>query len=95
MIKLYYHPSPNPAKVALFLEEAGLPYEMVPVDTRKGEQFKPRIPRDQPQRQDPGADRWRRHGLRQQRDPALPRREDRPVPAARTRRRRAARCCPG
>ncbi|MBC7942352.1 MAG: glutathione S-transferase N-terminal domain-containing protein, partial [Chitinophagaceae bacterium] len=38
MIKLYYHPSPNPAKVALFLEEAGLPYEMVPVDTRKGEQ---------------------------------------------------------
>jgi GST-like protein len=38
MIKLYYHPSPNPAKVALYLEEAGLPYEMVPVDTRKGEQ---------------------------------------------------------
>ena len=28
MIKLYYHPSPNPAKVALFLEEAGLPYEV-------------------------------------------------------------------
>lgn len=41
MIKLYYHPSPNPAKVALFLEEAGLPYEVVPVDTRKGEQFDP------------------------------------------------------
>jgi len=41
MIKLYYHPSPNPAKVALFLEEAGLPYELMPVDTRKGEQFKP------------------------------------------------------
>ena len=41
MIKLYYHPSPNPAKVALFLEEAGLPYEMVPVDTRKSDQFKP------------------------------------------------------
>jgi len=38
MIKLYYHPSPNPAKVALFLEEAGMPYEIVPVDTRKGEQ---------------------------------------------------------
>ena len=38
MIKFYYHPSPNPAKVALFLEEAGLPYELVPVDTRKGEQ---------------------------------------------------------
>jgi len=41
MIKLYYHPSPNPAKVALFLEEAGLPYEMVPVDTRKGDQHAP------------------------------------------------------
>jgi GST-like protein len=41
MLKFYYHPSPNPAKVALFLEESGLPYELVPVDTRKGEQFKP------------------------------------------------------
>lgn len=41
MIKLYYHPSPNPAKVALFLEEAGMPYEMVPVDTRKGDQHAP------------------------------------------------------
>ena len=39
MIKFYYHPSPNPAKVALLLEETGLPYEVVPVDTRKGEQF--------------------------------------------------------
>ena len=38
MIKFYYHPSPNPAKVALFLEEAELPYELMPVDTRKGEQ---------------------------------------------------------
>ena len=41
MIKFYYHPSPNPAKVALFLEEAGLEYEVVPVDTRKGEQHSP------------------------------------------------------
>jgi GST-like protein len=41
MIKLYYHPSPNPAKVALFLEEAGLEYELAPVDTRKGEQDSP------------------------------------------------------
>lgn len=38
MIKFYYYPSPNPAKVALFLEESGLAYELVPVDTRKGEQ---------------------------------------------------------
>lgn len=41
MIKFHYHPSPNPAKVALFLEEIGLPYELVPVDTRKGEQHEP------------------------------------------------------
>jgi GSH-dependent disulfide-bond oxidoreductase len=41
MIQLYYHPSPNPLKIALFLEEAGLPYELVPIDTRKGEQHSP------------------------------------------------------
>jgi GST-like protein len=41
MIKFYYHPSPNPAKVALFLEESGLEYELAPVDTRKGEQHSP------------------------------------------------------
>lgn len=41
MIRLYFHPTPNPAKVALFLEEAGLPYEIVPVDTSKGEQPHP------------------------------------------------------
>ena len=41
MIRFYFHPTPNPAKVALFLEEAGLPYEMVPVDTSKGEQHLP------------------------------------------------------
>ena len=41
MIKFYYNLAPNPTKVALFLEEAGLPYELVPVDTRKGEQHTP------------------------------------------------------
>jgi GSH-dependent disulfide-bond oxidoreductase len=41
MLKLFYHPSPNPLKVALYLEESGLPYELVPVDTRKGEQHAP------------------------------------------------------
>jgi GSH-dependent disulfide-bond oxidoreductase len=38
MIRFYFHPAPNPAKVALFLEESGLPYELIPVETRKGEQ---------------------------------------------------------
>ena len=41
MIKLYFHPSPNPFKIALYLEETNLPYELVPVDTRKGEQHSP------------------------------------------------------
>lgn len=41
MIRFYFHPTPNPMKVALMLEETGLPYEVVPVDTRKGEQHAP------------------------------------------------------
>jgi GST-like protein len=41
MIRFYFHPTPNPAKVALLLEETGLPYEIIPVDTRKGEQHLP------------------------------------------------------
>ena len=39
MLKFYYNAAPNPMKVALLLEELGQPYEAVPVDTRKGEQF--------------------------------------------------------
>jgi GSH-dependent disulfide-bond oxidoreductase len=38
-IKLYYWPTPNGKKVAIFLEEAGLPYNLVPVDITAGEQF--------------------------------------------------------
>ena len=38
MITFYFHPTPNPMKVALFLKEAGLEYDIVPVDTMKGEQ---------------------------------------------------------
>ena len=41
MIKFYYAAAPNPAKVALFLEEAGLEYEFCPIDTRKGDQHQP------------------------------------------------------
>ncbi len=41
MLKFFYSLAPNPMKVALFLEEAGLDYEAIPVDTRKGDQFKP------------------------------------------------------
>lgn len=41
MIRFYFHPTPNPAKVALFLEESGLPFETIPIDTSKGEQHSP------------------------------------------------------
>jgi GST-like protein len=41
MLKFYFNGAPNPTKVALFLEEAGLPYEPIPIDLRKGEQFAP------------------------------------------------------
>ncbi|MGF1502413.1 MAG: glutathione S-transferase family protein [Paracoccaceae bacterium] len=38
MIRFHYHHTPNPMKVALFLEEAALPYEVVALDTFKGDQ---------------------------------------------------------
>ena len=41
MLKFYLSGAPNPTKVALFLEEAGLPYEPIQVDTRKGDQHTP------------------------------------------------------
>lgn len=41
MLKFFYHPTPNPMKVALFLAETGMPFELVPVDTAKGEQHTP------------------------------------------------------
>ena len=41
MIKFYFHDTPNPRKIALFLEESGLAYEVIPVDLLKGEQHNP------------------------------------------------------
>jgi GST-like protein len=41
MIKFYFNLAPNPMKVALLLEELETPYEPIPVDTRRGEQFAP------------------------------------------------------
>ncbi|MFN3591589.1 MAG: glutathione binding-like protein [Thermaurantiacus sp.] len=38
---LHYWPTPNGHKVTLFLEEAGLAYDLVPVNIRKGDQFAP------------------------------------------------------
>ena len=41
MIDLYYWTTPNGHKITLFLEEAGLPYEIHPVNLSRGDQFKP------------------------------------------------------
>ena len=41
MIDLHYWPTPNGHKVTLFLEEAGLPYRLLPVDIGNGAQFRP------------------------------------------------------
>ncbi|KTC21298.1 glutathione S-transferase [Pseudomonas marginalis ICMP 9505] len=41
MIDLYYWTTPNGHKVSLFLEEAGLPYTVHPVNIGQGDQFKP------------------------------------------------------
>lgn len=41
MLKFYYNGAPNPLKVALFFEEAGLDYDPIPIDTRRGDQHSP------------------------------------------------------
>lgn len=41
MIDLYYWTTPNGHKITLFLEEASLPYRIVPINISKGEQFAP------------------------------------------------------
>ncbi len=40
-IDLYFWPTPNGQKITVFMEEAGLPYRIVPVNIGKGDQFKP------------------------------------------------------
>ena len=48
MIRYYYHPTPSPLKILLFLEEKGLPYQVVPVDMSKGEQHSPEFRKMRP-----------------------------------------------
>jgi GSH-dependent disulfide-bond oxidoreductase len=40
MIELYYWTTPNGHKVTMFLEEAGVPYRVIPVNISAGDQFK-------------------------------------------------------
>jgi glutathione S-transferase len=41
MIDLHYAPTPNGWKISIMLEELGLPYTVIPVNIRAGDQFKP------------------------------------------------------
>ncbi len=43
MIDLYYWPTPNGHKITMFLEEAGLPYRIHPVNISAGDQYKPKF----------------------------------------------------
>ena len=40
MIDLYYAPTPNGWKISIMLEECNLPYNVIPVNLGKGDQFK-------------------------------------------------------
>ena len=41
VIDLYYWPTPNGKKVSIFLEETGTPYNLIPVNLSRGDQFTP------------------------------------------------------
>lgn len=41
MLDLHYWTTPNGHKITIFLEEAGTPYKIVPVNIGRGEQFEP------------------------------------------------------
>jgi GSH-dependent disulfide-bond oxidoreductase len=41
MLELYYWPTPNGHKITIFLEEAGLDYQIFPINIGAGDQFKP------------------------------------------------------
>lgn len=41
MIDLYYAPTPNGWKISIMLEECRIPYNVIPINLGKGDQFKP------------------------------------------------------
>ena len=48
MIELYYWTTPNGHKITIFLEEANVPYRILPINISKGEQFEPEFLRIAP-----------------------------------------------
>src|SRR4030088_1598162 len=87
MIDLYYWTTPNGHKITLFLEEAGFPYTIRPVNLIRGDQFKPEILAISPNNRipaivdkDPGDSGRAGVRFRIRRDPRLSRRENRDFP---------------
>src|ERR1700749_390140 len=56
MLKFYFNAAPNPNKGSLFLEETGLPVELIAGEPRKGEQFKPEFLKVNPNGKVPAID---------------------------------------
>ena len=87
MIEVYSWATPNGHKVHIMLEECGLPYRAIPVNIGAGDQFKPEFLAISPNNKIPaivdpdGPGRQADLAVRIGRDPALPRRQDRPLPA--------------
>ena len=48
MIDLYFWPTPNGFKITIFLEETQVPYNLIPVNIGRGDQFKPEFLRISP-----------------------------------------------
>ena len=65
MLDVHYWTTPNGHKITIFLEEAGLPYNIIPVNIGKGEQFKAEFLAVSPNNRHPGAGRSRTGRRRQ------------------------------
>ena len=100
MIEVYSWATPNGHKVHIMLEECGLPYRVHPVDIGAGDQFTPEFLAISPNNKIPaivdpdGPGRPADLAVRIGRDPALPGRQDRPLPRRR-RARQVRACCSG
>jgi GST-like protein len=84
-IDVYYWPTPNGWKITIMLEEVGLPYNVIPINIGKGDQFKPEFLAISPNNKMPAivdhgrARRAAYLGVRIGRDPAVSRPQDRAV----------------
>jgi glutathione S-transferase len=57
-MKLYYSDTLNPRKVCAVAQHLQSPVEFIWVELGKGEHRMPAVPRDEPEREGPGAGRW-------------------------------------